>query len=258
MNFESILEHHLLDHSYFKMFSAGPVDFHLSKHLAVMWGVAALVIAVLSAAARGKSGAGLVLRGGVETVVLYIRDHMLHPIFHDATETYLPYFLTLFFFIFTCNIVGLIPEAAAVTSNISVTLALALCTFMLIQFAGVKEQGAVSYVAHICPGGLPAWLVPLVFVIEIAGMLAKTVSLCIRLFANILAGHIVSIAFLCMIFIFGALSPLIGLGVAPAAVGLALFVYTLDVLVALLQAYIFKSSNVFCSAVPRTAACDLP
>ena len=239
MNFESILEHHLLDHSYFKMFSAGPVDFHLSKHLAVMWGVAALVIAVLSAAARGKSGAGLVLRGGVETVVLYIRDHMLHPIFHDATETYLPYFLTLFFFIFTCNIVGLIPEAAAVTSNISVTLALALCTFMLIQFAGVKEQGAVSYVAHICPGGLPAWLVPLVFVIEIAGMLAKTVSLCIRLFANILAGHIVSLAFLCMIFIFGALSPLIGLGVAPAAVGLALFVYTLDVLVALLQAYIF-------------------
>jgi F-type H+-transporting ATPase subunit a len=239
MNFEHILEHHLLDHSYFKMFSLGGVNFMFTKHLAVLWSVSLLVIAVLSLAARGRARAGLVLRSGVEAVVLYMRDHMLRPIFHEATHTYLPYFLTLFFFIFTCNIVGLIPEAAAVTSNISVTLALALCTFMLIHFAGVKEQGAISYVAHITPSGLPFWLVPLVFVIEVAGLLAKTVSLCIRLFANILAGHIVSLAFLCMIFIFGQLSPLIGLGVAPAAVGLALFVYTLDVLVALLQAYIF-------------------
>lgn len=239
MNFESILEHHLLDHRYFKMFSAGPVDFFFTKHLAVMWAVAALVTVTLAAAARGRSGAGLMLRTGVESVVIYMRDHMLHPIFHEATDTYLPYFLSLFFFIFTANIVGLIPEAAAVTSNISVTAALALCTFGLIQFAGVKEQGPLTYIAHICPSGLPGWLVPLVFLIEVAGMLAKTVSLCIRLFANILAGHIVSLAFLCMIFIFGALHPVIGFGVAPAAVGLALFVYTLDVLVALLQAYIF-------------------
>lgn len=239
MNFEEILEHHLLNHNYFKMFSVGSVDFNFSKHLAVMWGVSVLVIAALSLAARGKSGGGMMLRTGVEAIVLYIRDHMLHPIFHDATPTYLPYFLTLFFFIFTCNIVGLIPGASAITANPMVTAALALCTFGLIQFAGVKEQGVVSYVSHITPGGLPLALIPLVFVIEIAGMLAKTVSLCIRLFANILAGHIVSLAFLCMIFIFGALHPLIGLGVAPAAVGLALFVYTLDVLVALLQAYIF-------------------
>jgi F-type H+-transporting ATPase subunit a len=236
MNFESILEPHLLDHSNGKLFSLGPVAFNLSRHLVFLWGVALLVTAVMTYAARGRS---VVLRAGVESVVLYLRDHMLHPIFHDATDRYLPYFLTLFFFIFTANLVGLFPNAAAVTSNISVTAALALCTFGLIQFAGMREQGPLTYVAHICPSGLPAWLVPLVFVIEIAGMLAKTVSLCIRLFANILAGHIVSLAFLCMIFIFGAMSPVAGLGVTFPAVGLALFVYLMDVLVSLLQAYIF-------------------
>lgn len=236
MNFEHILEHHLLDHRYFKMFAAGPIDFFLTKHVVFLWGVALLVTALMTYAARGGS---VVLRSGVESVVVYLRDHMLHPIFHEATDTYLPYFLTLFFFIFTANLVGLFPNAAAITSNISVTMALALCTFGLIQFAGVKEQGPLTYVAHICPSGLPAWLVPLVFVIEIAGMLAKTVSLCIRLFANILAGHIVSLAFLCMIFIFAEMNKLAGVGVIVPGVGLALFVYVMDVLVSLLQAYIF-------------------
>ena len=239
MNFEHILEHHLLDHAYFKMFTLFGIDFMFTKHLAVLWAEAILAIVILGLAARGKTGAGLMLRSGVETIVLFIRDNLLEPIFGHATHYYLPYFLTLFFFILIANVVGLIPEAAAITSNISVTAALALCTFMLIHFAGIKEQGPLTYIAHIAPSGLPGWLVPLVFVIEIGGLFAKAIALCIRLFANILAGHIVSLAFLCMIFIFGALSPYIGFGVAPVAVGLALFVYTLDVLVALLQAYIF-------------------
>ena len=97
----------------------------------------------------------------------------------------------------------------------------------------------VSYIAHIAPGGLPKLLVPLIFCIEIMGLFAKCIALCIRLFANMIAGHIVSLAFLSLIFIFSQMSPYIGLGVAPAAVGLALFVYTLDLLVSLLQAYIF-------------------
>lgn len=236
MNFETILEHHLIDHAYFKMFSIGAVSFNLSKHLVFLWGVALLVTAIMTYAARGRS---VVLRGGVESVVIYLRDNMLHPIFHEATDRYLPYFLTLFFFILTANFVGLFPYSAAITSNISVTMALALCTFGLIQFAGVREQGPLTYIAHICPSGLPAWLVPLVFIIEIAGMLAKTVSLCIRLFANILAGHIVSLAFLCMIFIFAEMSKLAGAAMIVPGVGLALFIYLMDVLVSLLQAYIF-------------------
>ena len=238
MNFDHILEHHLMDHPISPWVVRG-VDIGLTRHLLVMWIVSAALVVVLSLAARGSKGGGLVLRTGVETIVLYIRDHLLHPIFHDATDTYLPYFLTLFFFILSCNLAGLIPQSSAVTGNISVTFALACCTFMLIHFAGVKEQGPLEYVKHIVPGGLPWWLVPMIFVIEIGGLFAKCIALCIRLFANIIAGHIVSLAFLSLIFIFAQMSPYIGLGVAPAAVGLALFVYLLDVLVALLQAYIF-------------------
>lgn len=238
MNFEAILEHHLMDHR-FQNLMVGGVNMGLSKHLVMMWIVAGAATLVLTAAAHARSGAGLVLRGGVESVVIYLRDHLLHPIFHEATDTYLPYFLTLFFFIFIANLAGLVPYGSAITGNISVTVALAFCTFMLVHFAGVKEQGPIEYVKHICPGGVPWWLMPLIFLIEVMGLVAKCVALSIRLFANILAGHVVSLAFLSLIFIFASMNKFVGLGVAPAAVGLALFVYTLDLLVALLQAYIF-------------------
>src|SRR5207302_142617 len=159
-----------------------------------------IVTLLMTFAARSTSSAGVVARGGVEAIVIYLRDELLHPIFHDATETYLPYFLTLFFFILVANLVGLVPSASAITSNPNVTGALALCTFGLIHFAGVKEQGPIEYVKHIAPGGLPAVLVPLIFVIEVFGLLAKCIALCIRLFANIISGHVVSLAFLSLIF----------------------------------------------------------
>ena len=245
MNFEAILGHHLLDHAYFPLFSRGGFTLSVSKHSVTMWAVAALLTAVLSAAARGRSGAGLMLRTAVEEVVLFIRDKIVGPIFGHSADAFLPYFLTLFFFILGCNLWGLLPGASAVTGNVSVTASLALCTFVLINLAGVREYGMVSHLKHFVPGGLPSiwWLspvlVPLIFVIEIVGMGAKCVALCIRLFANIVSGHIVSLAFLCMIFIFSQFGAAVGLGVAPAAVGLALFVYALDLLVALIQAYIF-------------------
>lgn len=239
MNFEAILGHHLLDHTFFPMFEIGAVKMGMSKHLVMMWIVVAVLLLILIPAANGKGKLSRLLRGIVEPIVLYIRDSMLKPIFHDATSTYLPYFLTLFFFVLTANLLGLVPYSSTITGNISVTFALASCTFGLIQFAGIKEQGPVEYVKHICPGGLPFWLVPMIFMIEVAGMFAKCTSLCIRLFANMIAGHIVSLAFLCLIFIFAEMHPLIGLGVAPGAIGLALFVYVLDLLISLLQAYIF-------------------
>lgn len=238
MNFEHILEHHLMDHR-FRHFLIGGIDFGLSNHLVMLWIVMAMITTVLSFAARSGSGFGRALRGAVEEIVLYLRDGILEPIFGSHTGAYLPYFLTLFFFILTCNLVGLVPGAHAITANITVTAALASCTFAMIQFAGVKEQGALSYVVHIVPGGVPLALWPVLFLIEIFGMFAKCISLSIRLFANIIAGHIVSLAFLSLIFIFAEAGKAVGLAVAPAAVGLALFVYTMDVLVAFLQAYIF-------------------
>jgi F-type H+-transporting ATPase subunit a len=238
MNFEHILEHHLMDHR-FRHLLIGGVDFGLSTHLVMLWVVCGVVTALLSFAARSQSSAGVALRGAVEATMLYLRDEVLHPIFHEHTDAYLPYFLTLFFFILTCNLIGLVPGAHAITANITVTAALAVSTFLMIQFAGVKEQGPVSYLKHIVPGGVPLALWPMLFIIECVGMLVKCFSLCIRLFANIIAGHIVSLAFLSLIFIFAEASKIVGLAVAPAAVGLALFVVTLDILVSFLQAYIF-------------------
>jgi len=238
MNFEPILKHHLLNHSLVP-FYVGSVNLGLSQHLIVMWIASALMVLSASIAVRASAGPGILLRSGIESIVLYIRDEMLHPIFHERTDYYLPYFLTLFFFILIANFIGMIPFSSAIMGNISVTLALAVCTFFLIQFAGIKEQGVFSYLKHIVPSGVPWWLIPFLFVIELMGLCAKCVALCIRLFANILAGHMVSLACLSLIFIFAGMNRYLGLATAPAAVGLTLFVSVLDILVALLQAYIF-------------------
>ncbi|MBI4348149.1 MAG: F0F1 ATP synthase subunit A [Elusimicrobia bacterium] len=239
MNFVGMLQHHLLDHSFFTIAEFGGTKLNFSKHLLMMWIVGAVLLIALSWAARSETGAGRLLRSAIEAIVLFIRDNILHPIFHERTHFYLPYFLTLFFFIFLTNLAGLVPYGATATGNISVTAALALCTFGLMQFAGIKEQGLFSYIKHIAPGGVPWPVLIILYPIEILGMLVKCVALTIRLFANMIAGHIVALAFLSLIFIFGEMSRPVGYLVAGPAVGLALFINTLDLLVALLQAYIF-------------------
>ena len=244
MNFEHILAHHLVDHKTSHMIIAtlgplGAVDMGLSPLIRTMWIACAVAVLSLTFAARSESSLARVMRSMFEPLALFVRDDVLEPIFGHHAGFYLPYFLTLFFFLLTCNLLGLVPHMSGVTANPWVTAGMAICTFGLIQFAGVKEQGAVSYVIHIVPGGVPAVLWPLLFAIEVFGMFAKCISLCIRLFANMLAGHVVSLAFLCMIFIFAEMNKAIGAGMIIPSVGMALFIYTMDVLVSFLQAYIF-------------------
>ena len=249
MNFDEIIGHHLLDHRIAHLATIGSLSLDLTKHVLMMWIVGAGSLIFFSWAARSETGAGMVLRTALEAMVLFIRDEVLEPVLGHAGHRYLPYFLTLFFFIFLCNLAGIVPYGATATGNISVTAALALCTFGLIQFAGIREQGLFSYIKHIVPSGLPVLVTLFLFPIEILGMFVKCIALCIRLFANMIAGHIVSIAFLSLIFIFAETSKGMALAVAPLSVGLALFVYCLDLLVALLQAYIFTMlTAVFVSA----------
>jgi F-type H+-transporting ATPase subunit a len=243
MNFESILAHHLVDHkTSHKVIAtvAGlPVDMGFSPLIRTMWIACGVAIVTLTFAARSESSLARAMRSMFEPLALFVRDEILEPIFGHHAGHYLPYFLTLFFFLLTCNLLGLVPSMKGVTANPWVTAAMAICTFGLIQYAGVKEQGLVSYVVHIVPGGVPLILWPLLFVIEVFGMFAKCISLCIRLFANMLAGHVVSLAFLCMIFIFSEMNKVAGAGMIVPSIGLALFIYTMDVLVSFLQAYIF-------------------
>jgi F-type H+-transporting ATPase subunit a len=145
----------------------------------------------------------------------------------------MPYLLTIFFFILINNLMGLIPTpppfGAIVTGNIAITFILAACTFVVIQFSGNK-----MYWRHVfATPGVPFWLLPIMIPVEIIGLFTKPFALMIRLFANMVAGHFVSLSLISLIFIFGSLM------LAPVSVLFVIFMDCLEVLVAFLQAYIF-------------------
>lgn len=239
MDFKALLEHHILDHAWARL-DLGFISLPFSKHLLMMWIAAAALILTAGLAARGKSDLAVLLRGAVEAISIYLRDEVVLPNLGKEGWAYLPYFLTLFFFILFCGLLGLVPFGATATGNIAVTGTLAITTFFLIHIAGVRQHGAGRYVATLVPHGLPVWLIPLMFVVEMVGFGTKCFALCVRLFMNMIAGHIVILAFLTLIFLFGALNPWVGLVItAPFSVALALFVYMLEIFVIFLQAYIF-------------------
>lgn len=264
-DFNAVLAHHLLDHKLVPLFSIGGAHFALTKHLIMMWLVGGFLVAVLTYAARGKSRGALLLRTGVESAVLFIRDKIVEPSMGHGGRQYLHYFLTLFFFILTCNLAGLVQLdtflklwdrwvfklpttdiGGTVTGNIAVTAGLAVCTFGLIVFGGIRAQGGVlAFLRHFIPLGhgtnigLMVTLGPLLFFLEILGVFVKCFALTLRLFANMIAGHCVALGFMSMIFVFGAVSPVQGILAAPLAIGLVTFVNVLELLIALLQAFIF-------------------
>ena len=233
MDFVEILEHHLLDHKIAALFTLGHVTFYLTTHI-LMMGIAGFLLLTLLIIARRQSGAvAHGWAGFFEVFIVYIRDEIVRPNLGEAGDKYLPYFLTLFFFILFCNLIGLVPFGSTATGNISVTAGMALTTFLMINISGIIELGFVHYVQTYVPHGLPFWLVPLMFVIEVLGLFTKSFALCIRLFANMIAGHIVMLAFLCLIFIFKSVL------IAPISVAAAVGLGLLELFVALLQAYVF-------------------
>ncbi len=234
MDFKHILEHHILDHHLFSL-TAGQNTLFVTKHLLMLWIASVLLFLFLTLARRNRKVHLL-----LEALIVFIRDEVVVPALGHAGEKYLHYFLTLFFFIFTCNLIGMVPGASTATGNIGVTASLSLCTFFLIHIAGIREHGVGHYVKSIVPSGLPGWLIPIMFPIEIIGFLTKTFALSIRLFMNMIAGHIVVLAFLGLIFIFGAMNSWLGLATAPLSVVMALFISMLElVIVVPLQAFIF-------------------
>lgn len=239
MDVKEILEHHIVDHVW-SVVPAGPVDLPISKHFLMMVIVGTLLGAGLPALRRSRSAALAPFRSMLEALVLFIRDEVVVQNMGKKAARFTGYFCTLFIFILALNLAGMVPFGATATGNLAVTGGLAFSTFLLVNIAGMREQGVVKYVAHLVPAGVPVWLYPLLFPIEVLGLLTKTFALCIRLFANMIGGHIVILSFIGMIFIFGAINPWLGVGVtAPAAVVLVIFVSLLEIFVAFLQAYIF-------------------
>jgi F-type H+-transporting ATPase subunit a len=167
-------------------------------------------------------------------LVLFVRDEIaIANLGQKNGKKFAPLIVTFFFFILTCNLMGLIPLFSTPTGNINVTAALAILTLLTGQIFGIKYNGLFKHIKSLVPPGVPLFLLPLLFIIEIMGLLAKHFALIVRLFANMIAGHIVFFALLGLIFVFKSLL------VAPVSVGFALFVDLLEILVAFIQAYIF-------------------
>lgn len=209
------------------------LDVTPTRHTVMLWIAAALVMLVgwLATRSRGNVPRGR-LQTGFEMLFLFIRDEMARANIHHNADKYVPYLASVFFFILTLNLLGLIPYSATATGSLSVTGVLAVCTFVVTQIAGMRAHGVAGYWGALVPSGVPLWLYPLMLPVEFLGLFTKPFALMMRLFANLMAGHIV------LFFLIG-LAVIFGVWVAPIAVALGFAIYLLEIFVAFLQAFIF-------------------
>jgi F-type H+-transporting ATPase subunit a len=195
---------------------------------------------MLSIASKYKKGHGVISaprgsQGLLEPVITFVRDEVARPSLGHSADKYLPFLLTTFFFILINNIFGLIPGSANVSGNIAFTAILGIIAFVVIIFSSNKH-----YWLHIFnPPGVPFGVKLILVPVELISVFIKPFALIIRLFANMVAGHIIIICLISLIFIFANLNTYAGWGTAPFAVAFTIFIYLIEVLVAFLQAFIF-------------------
>ena len=209
-----------------------PMDFSITKNVFTLMVGALLLILIFTSVSRaygknkGKAPSGM--QSFLEPLIVYMRDEVVKPSIGKNYGKYFPYLLTLFFFIFINNMLGLLPGGANLTGNIAITLVLAVITFLITNLSANKY-----YWKHILLPDTPKWMWFIMIPVEVVGVLMKPLSLMIRLFANITAGHIIMLSLFGLIFIFKSW------GVAPAIWIFALFMNAIELLVAFLQAFIF-------------------
>ncbi len=211
------------------------IDMTPTKHVVFMW-LAALLVLLTFTIIANRYKKSLVPKGITnffEVFILFVRDEIAKNTIGKGYEKFVPYLLTIFFFILFGNFLGLIPWSATFTSNIGVTASLAICSFFMIHIGGIRQNGFFGYFKGLIPHGIPPVLLVLMIPVEILGLFTKPFALAIRLFANMIAGHFVILALIGLIFFMGTVL------VAPAVILFAIFIYLLEILVALIQAYIF-------------------
>jgi F-type H+-transporting ATPase subunit a len=220
-------------------------DFSITKNVLAIFVSVTLILIIFTSVAKaykrreGQSPKGL--QSLLEPIILFVRDDVARAAIGHKADKYLPYLLTLFFFIFFNNLMGLIPIfpfGANITGNLAVTGVLALITFIITSFSGNK-----AYWTHVVnTPGVPWWLkfpLPLMPFVEVLGLFTKPFVLMVRLFANITAGHIIILGFMSLIFIFSNIQSYLGVVVAPVSVAFGIFMGFLELLVAFIQAYVF-------------------
>ncbi|NTU88901.1 MAG: F0F1 ATP synthase subunit A [Actinobacteria bacterium] len=226
---------------------AGTDAFYVSQYTFWMVIAAALMLIVVFAA---KKRLAIVPEGrfvnGVEALVEFVRKDVGEGVVGHGAEKHLPFLLTVFFFIVINNLLGLIPGVKPGTGTMGVTVALALIVFVYFNYYGIKKQGVGHYIINIAPKGIMFPLNILIWCIELISLLLRVVTLSVRLFANMYAGHIVlgTFALLTTLFITPAIQQLSGAAVAGALPAIAwmlllVIMYAMELLVAVIQAYVF-------------------
>jgi len=217
-------------------------DLSMTRNVVQMFlGLILLVWILLSVAAKYKKHGAMKAPSGMqnfmEVLVTFIRDEVGKPNLGNKFEKYMPYLLTVFFFILIGNIIGLVPGTANVTGNIAFTAVLGVISFVVIMFSSNKH-----YWAHIInPPDVPGWVKIILVPVEILGIFTKPFALIIRLFANMVAGHMIITCLILLIFIFGGLNTAVGYGFSPVSIAFSVFIYFIEILVAFLQAFIFTN-----------------
>ena len=219
-------------------------DFSLTKNVVQMIiALSLLVLVMTSIAKKYKNGFGVTSapkgwQNVLEPVITFVRDDVAKPNLGKKWQKYLPYLLTVFFFILINNIFGLIPGSANVTGNTAFTAVLGLISLVVILFSTNSH-----FWGHIFwPPGVPLLVKIILIPVEVAGVLIiKPAALIIRLFANMVAGHIIILSFVSLIFIFGAMNKGAGWGFSPVSVLFTVFIYFIEILVAFIQAFIFTN-----------------
>ncbi|HEX9051864.1 MAG TPA: F0F1 ATP synthase subunit A [Anaeromyxobacter sp.] len=216
-------------------FTVAGVTFDMTptKHLVMMWLASIVLLVMLFSSLRRKNVVPSGLYNFFEMLVQFVRNEIaLKNIGEKDGDRFVPYLVTAFFFILFVNLFGLVPYAATATGNLAVTVALAVFTFVITQYAAIKAMGLGAWLKHLT-GGVAVWLWPIMVPVEILGLFTKPFALTVRLFANMLAGHIVILSLLGLIYALN--SQWVAFGSVPMALG----IFLLELFVGFVQAYIF-------------------
>lgn len=231
---QEILEHHILDHLVnLKIFG---FDISLTQHTLFMFGISVLLLVLIPVIVHFKSGR---LKTLLEAFVVFVQDNIVLPNLGPHGKKMVPFFCTLLLFLLFANYLGMLPEARTITSNISVTAGMALTSFVFIVFLSIKENGFGGFIRSFVPSGVPVWLIPMMFILEVFSLFIKTFVLAIRLFANMAAGHIILLGLFSFIFLVGQQKMSAGYASSVPVLFMTLFVSILELLVAAIQAYVF-------------------
>ena len=236
-----VIMHHIsngpVEYAFLAPFAPFLEQWGISKAVLMMLAAAAILIVLTGVFLRVPRAAGAAPQGmanALEALVVFVRDEIaIGNMGEKWGRRFTPFLLTLFFFILTCNLLGLAPGGFTATSNLNVTGALAVVSFFTFIVAGMIALGPVGYIKHMVPRGTPRLMAPVVVVLETISLFVRPIALMIRLGANMTAGHIVILIMIGFIFLFQ------NVAVSIVSIPMAVAITLLELIVAFIQAYVF-------------------